>query len=88
MEYMQAVYFTILLVAAIMEFSPRFNTNNFIKKLALLLIILGALAHMARKSPPLIEIGFAIYLLVELCGSVFHDTFERRHRPEKKRLLS
>ena len=77
---MQIIYFSILILAAVMELSPRFNTDNCFKKAALLLIILGALAHMANKNQMFIEVGFALYLLVDLCGAFLHDTFNRRTR--------
>jgi hypothetical protein len=87
---MQILYFCILILAGVMEFSNHFNTDNSIKKLALLLIILGALAHLANRDQPLIEIGLLIYMSIELCGGLFFDTFERRHKdePKKRKLLS
>jgi hypothetical protein len=77
-SYMQVVYFVILIVAGIMEFSPRFDTKNFIKKIALMLIILGSLIHLAKRDQPLAEFGIALYLMVELVGSYCYATFERR----------
>jgi lipoprotein signal peptidase len=87
---MQILYFCILILAAVMEFSPSFNTDNSLKKLALLLIIMGALAHLADRNQPLLEIGVVLYMAVELCGCLFFDTFERRHKdePKKRKLLS
>jgi hypothetical protein len=87
---MQILYFCIIILAGVMEFSDHFNTDNSIKKLALMLIILGALAHLANRNQPLIEIGLLIYMAIELCGCFFFPTFERRHKdePKKKRLLS
>lgn len=84
---MQIIYFSILILAISMEVST-FNTDNFLKKLALLLVILGCMAHLANKTPPLLEIGLALYFIVELCGSVFHDTYDRREKPKRKKLLS
>lgn len=72
------VYFSILIIAGFMEFSPLFNTDNCFKKIALLMIILGALSHLANKAPPLIEVGIALYLFVDLCSSLFYKTFDRR----------
>jgi intracellular septation protein A len=77
-QYMQAIHFIIVLVAGVMELSPRFDTKNFVKKIALMLIILGALASLAKKEQPLIELGLAFYLSVELCGAFMYRTFERR----------
>jgi hypothetical protein len=88
-SYMQVIYFVILVVAGIMELSPKFDTKNFIKKFGLMLIIIGALAHLAKKEQPIMEIGFAVFLLVELVGSYAYRTFERRHaygeRKEERR---
>lgn len=84
---MQIIYFSILILAISMEISE-FNTDNFLKKLALLLIILGCMAQLANKSQPLIEVGIAIYFIVELCGSVFHNMFDRREKPKRKKILS
>jgi hypothetical protein len=87
---MQILYFCILILAGVMEVSNHFNTDNSIKKLALLLIILGALAHLANRDQPLIEVGLLIYMAIELCGCFFFDTFERRQKeePKKRKLLS
>jgi hypothetical protein len=87
---MQILYFCILILAAVMEFSPQFNTDNSLKKLALLLIILGTLAHLANRGQPLVEIGVVLYLAIELCGCLFFHTFDRRHKdePKKRKLLS
>lgn len=85
---MQIIYFCILILAALMEFSPTFNTDNSIKKLSLMLIILGCLAHLGNREQPLIEVGIMLYMAVELCGALFHDTLDRRQHKPKKKLLS
>jgi hypothetical protein len=88
MGYMKVIYFSILVLAITMEFS-QFDTSNFLKKSALLLIILGSLAHFANKPNPLIELGIMIYFIVELCGSIFHDSYDRRKpEPKKRKILS
>ncbi len=84
---MQIIYFSILILAVAMEIGA-YNTDNFLKKLSLLLIILGCLAHLANRNPPLIEIGIGLYFIIELCGSVFHDSYDRRQAKPKKKLLS
>jgi hypothetical protein len=78
-SHMQVIYFVILVIAGIMELSPKFDTTNFIKKFALMLIIIGALAHLARRDQPIMEIGFSVLLMVELVGSYCYRIFDRRH---------
>jgi hypothetical protein len=76
-----------LVLALAMEIGT-YNTDNFLKKIALLLIILGCMAHLANRTQSLIEIGMVLYFIVELCGSVFHDSYDRRQNKPKKKLLS
>ncbi|MES1989269.1 MAG: hypothetical protein V4440_14790 [Pseudomonadota bacterium] len=76
---MQIIYFIILILAIAMEIGS-YNTDNFLKKISILLVILGSLAHLAGKTQPLIEIGVALYFVVELCGSAFHNNYDRRHK--------
>jgi hypothetical protein len=83
-NYMQVIYFIIVLIAGVMELSPRFDTKNFVKKFGLMLIILGALANLARREQPLMEVGLAFYLCVELCGAFLYRTFERRGPREQR----
>jgi hypothetical protein len=85
-SYMQVIYFIILIVAGIMEFSPRFDTKNFIKKIALMLIILGSIIHLAKRDQPLAEFGLALLLMVELVGSYCYTTFERRQPIRERRI--
>jgi hypothetical protein len=85
-SYMQVIYFIILIVAGIMEFSPRFDTKNFIKKIALMLIILGSIIHLAKRDQPLAEFGLALLLMVELVGSYCYTTFERRQPIRERRV--
>jgi hypothetical protein len=90
MDYMKVIYFSLLVLAITMEIS-NFDTSNFLKKSAILLIILGCLAHFANKSNHLIEIGIMFYFIVEICGSVFHTSYDRRKAeepPKKRKLLS
>lgn len=84
---MQIIYFSILILAIVMEVGS-YNTDNSLKKLALLLMILGCLFHLGNRNQPLIELGMLLYFIIEVCGSAFHNSFDRRHKKSKGKLLS
>ena len=62
-------YYLIIAICAFAEVSSKINTQNIIKKFGLLLIIIGAIAHLSLKQNSLIEYGIMCYIAIDFINA-------------------
>jgi hypothetical protein len=60
------LYILLLIICVAVELSPRINTDNNVKKIAIGFVMIGAIVEYSGKPSIFIEIGIAVYLLANL----------------------
>lgn len=61
------LYIILLVICIAVELSPRINTENHIKKIALGFVMVGCIVEYSGHHSHFIEIGIAAYLFANLC---------------------
>ena len=61
------LYIILFIICVAVELSPKINTENHIKKIALGFVMVGCIVQWSGHSSPFIPIGIAAYLFANLC---------------------
>lgn len=78
---MDIIYISLIIAAFGIELSTKCNTDNLLKKMALLLIILGSLLHLSGKENIYVETGVLSYFGIDL----YKAYFSRKRRKDDSR---
>lgn len=60
------LFIILFIICVAVELSPRINTDNNIKKIAIGFVMVGAIVEYSGKDSPFIEFGIAAYLVANL----------------------
>lgn len=74
------IYFLIFAVCIFAELSPKIDTDNFIKKIGIGFILVGALIGMAGRFSPFIEIGIVFYFVANIFNIYLLEDIKERRR--------
>lgn len=60
------LFIILFIICVAVELSPRINTDNNVKKIAIGFVMVGAIVEYTGRDSMFIEFGIAIYLLANL----------------------